>query len=225
MFFGFFTATVIIIYILAANLRRLRDQKAWTLKPNCLMTRYPILFLTGRRSLFYFMNYWNRIPDFLAQHGFQVMVLSLNWNNTRIRIHQMKSALSQLEKRREKIHVFLDESSLSELIRIIDSRDYQCIESITLMGSGLKMPPYRLKVPLHSLSLKRNPSSPPLFWWIHSLLTFQLEAGSLNQKPENKLAQLGWQLSEENGYRILERVQELAESDLLNGPRFNNLTS
>jgi hypothetical protein len=47
--------------------------------PNCLLTRYPLLFVTGERSVFYFRNYWNTLPQLLREHGYEVEVLELPW--------------------------------------------------------------------------------------------------------------------------------------------------
>lgn len=221
--FGILASFVGLAAILALNIHRHRQKKIWSLRPNCLMTRYPLVFLTGRRSLFYFLSYWNDIPDYLAQHGFQVQILSLNWNNTRIRTFQIETYLDAKSKARERFHLFVDASSLREIIFLLQRRDFECLESITLIGSESLIPPYRLRVPIYSLEMKKNSlrrkDSFSLVWQIHSLLTSQTSRRSL----VTGLAQCGWQLDPQDGYSLLERVQTLAESDLLKNRSFFNL--
>lgn len=89
--------------------RRLRNLE---LKPNCLLTRYPIVFLTGRRSIFYFRNYWNQIPNFLAEHGYEVEILELPWKNDALR---SVSAQVLLSRRERPCHLIADSSQMFEL--------------------------------------------------------------------------------------------------------------
>lgn len=89
--------------------RRTRDLE---LKPNCLLTRYPLVFLTGRRSIFYFRNYWNQIPNFLAEHGYEVEILELPWKNGSARLN---AAEAMLARRDRPCHLIADSSQLKEL--------------------------------------------------------------------------------------------------------------
>ena len=42
------------------------------LRPNCLMTKHPLVFLTGIRSLFYYEKLGALLQDFIAAHGYVV---------------------------------------------------------------------------------------------------------------------------------------------------------
>jgi hypothetical protein len=92
---------------------RLRDLE---LKPNCLLTRYPIVFLTGRRSIFYFKNYWNQIPNFLFEHGYEVEILELPWKGDALR---SAAAQIKLSRRERPCHLIADSSQLEELEAIV----------------------------------------------------------------------------------------------------------
>lgn len=221
MLAGFLISISIVAVIVLHNLRRAKNIKQWELKPNCLMTRHPLVFITGRRSLFYFLSYWNQIPNFLSEHGFDVTILSLNWNNTNIRTKQLVQNFVGLERVHKKVHLFIDQTTLSELVLLIQNRDFESIASITLIGNGAKLPPYRLKIPIYELELIPHKFSAPIFWKIHSVLTFQFKMKS----EIASLTQLGWNLKAENGYTILERVQDLAERDLIQGASHPNLKS
>jgi hypothetical protein len=57
---------------------RFRKYPEVKLQPNCLLTRKPLIFVEGPESLFYFGRYWNSIPHFLQEHGYEVQVIKLN---------------------------------------------------------------------------------------------------------------------------------------------------
>jgi len=61
------------------QVRRERDRAAafqgLELAPNCLLTRHPLVFLSGGRSVFKIFDHWNRIPRFLREHGYEVLIL------------------------------------------------------------------------------------------------------------------------------------------------------
>jgi hypothetical protein len=43
------------------------------LRPNCLMTRNPLVFITGPRSLFFYEKLGGTLQDFVAAHGYVVL--------------------------------------------------------------------------------------------------------------------------------------------------------
>ncbi len=47
------------------------------LRPNCLLTKYPIVFITGPRSLFYYKKLGTGLQDYIAAHGYQVLAPQL----------------------------------------------------------------------------------------------------------------------------------------------------
>ena len=65
------SAVVVLGGLLGLNYWRSRSPFDFELEPNCLLTRYPLLFLSGKRSLLYFQDYWNNIPKFLSSHSTQ----------------------------------------------------------------------------------------------------------------------------------------------------------
>ncbi len=86
------------------------------LRPNCLLTRSPIVFVTGRRSLLYFLNYWNEIPGFLREHGYDVQVCSLPWRGSATRYQSLSRFL---ETTTRPVHLIADFTSRAEVEKLL----------------------------------------------------------------------------------------------------------
>jgi hypothetical protein len=81
-----------------ANFIRAKDRPIPDLIPNCLLTKYPLVFIPGPRSIFYFMRYWNEIPHFLASHGYEVFYLGLAWRGSSRRKNHLAQFLNEKSK-------------------------------------------------------------------------------------------------------------------------------
>lgn len=68
---GFLWAAVLFYGYVYNQLRKKQSVKV-TLHPNCLLTRFPIVFIGGAESRFYNGRYWNFIPKALKDHGYEV---------------------------------------------------------------------------------------------------------------------------------------------------------
>jgi hypothetical protein len=53
------------------------DIQNLVLRPNCLLTKAPLVFLTGPRSLFFYSRLGAELQDYLAAHGYQVVNVPL----------------------------------------------------------------------------------------------------------------------------------------------------
>lgn len=115
LFFGSMLAIFTIFFALALNLIRSRFSPQAELQANCLLTRYPLVFITGRRSLFYFLKFWNWIPQILAEHGYETFVLNLPWRKPALRRQALKKFLSNCEKNNKKVHLIAEESAEKDL--------------------------------------------------------------------------------------------------------------
>ena len=103
--------------------------------PNCLLTRHPIVFITGHRSLFYFRNYWNQVPRYLYEHGYDVTVWELPWRSTEARQQAVRARLSTTP-----VHIIGDSSSY-QLLDWLASGNRSGIASVTLVcGKKLAKP-------------------------------------------------------------------------------------
>ncbi len=210
MLLGLIASLAIVGLFFAHNWRRSRLQIVQELKPNCLLTSSPLVFVTGKRSLFYFLAYWNQIPHYLASHGYDVYHLNLPWLNEAKRRRHLHSFLSEQSQKQGRIHLFIDEGSLREMVSLLKDRDYDCLASVNLLAENGKTPPFRLNVPIAEVELPENKDiTTPLFWKLHRTWTFQ--------RSRRGLEHLGWQMQESQGHVLLDRVQFLAERDLLQG--------
>lgn len=86
------------------------------LRPNCLLTRSPIVFVTGRRSLLYFLNYWNEIPGFLREHGYEVRVCALPWRGS---VNRYQTLAKFLESAARPVHLIADSTSREEVEKLL----------------------------------------------------------------------------------------------------------
>lgn len=112
------------------NLYREHRRFDFTLKPNCLLTRKPVVFLTGPRSLFYFRKYWNGYPEVLAEHGYEVFTLPLPWRGEE-RLRRMQEYLEVQTKLGRKYHFICDRYTAEELKKLFDGS--QPVASLTVI--------------------------------------------------------------------------------------------
>lgn len=209
-------AMVIIFWALLENKKRSLQQLDFELTPNCLMTRHPLVFVTGKRSLFYFAKYWNCLPMYLAEHGYDVFTLTLPWRKTQSRTAQLKNQLSHFSKAGEKYHLFFDSSSLQEIVQILNAKDLiECIASLTLVSTHSEViNPQGAKpfaIPIEEVSITWSRPA-PLTWRLHSFIIGQQNhpaaLGLLTQTPAPGQKQLQVFPS------LLDRAHLLAERDL-----------
>lgn len=96
------------------NVYRQRRSYKIQLKPNCLLTRHPIVFVTGPRSIFYFKKYWNAYPEILTEHGYEVFTLHLPWSGSQ-RGAVLQKFIREQEILKKKYHFICDEITSAEL--------------------------------------------------------------------------------------------------------------
>lgn len=216
MIWGLTAGTILILTFLALNWKRARLDEVKELIPNCLLTTYPLVFVPGHRSLFYFLAYWNQIPHWLASHGYEVFHLPMPWKGSEKRKQALAKFLKEKSQSGEVFHLFIDESSLPEMTALLEDESYDCLASVTLIGqhrptAHLLKP--RLRHAIEELELPMTAKGTPVFWRLHQLWTLQTIS----------LSQLGWKLDRPQGEEILKRAQFLAERDLIQRPRSPNL--
>lgn len=101
-------------FAILTNLYREHRHYRFELKPNCLLTRNPVVFLTGPRSIFYFRKYWNAYPEVLAEHGYEVFTLHLPWQGP-ARLRKMNDFLRIQANLNKKYHLVCDDFTATEL--------------------------------------------------------------------------------------------------------------
>lgn len=208
MILSLVTSCLLIFAFFAHNWQRARLTEVKDLKPNCLLTRYPLLFIPGQRSLFYFLAYWNQIPHWLASHGYEVFLISLPWRNKERRKQALHRLLTQKSAENARFHLFLDLSSLDIVKALLEENDFACLASVTLVGredSQSQSLSARLAIPIEELELPAVKSRTPLFWFLHMIWTSQ----------KISLNHLGWNNPGGQADFFIERARFLAERDLL----------
>lgn len=114
---------ILIFSALVLNwLRVLRTHKI-NLRPNCLITRYPITFLSGKQSPFYFGKYWNNLPEYLAEHGYEVNTLNLPSRSTELRSLKLDAIL---KTQKQPLHLFCDCSTIIEDLPVLKKYSTIC---------------------------------------------------------------------------------------------------
>lgn len=92
------------------------DLKNLALRPNCLITKYPLLFVPGPRGLFFNKKPFLFLPEFLYQHGYQVQILNLPSRNLE---NRKKAFQKWIEKETKKINFIFDPKAKKELADLI----------------------------------------------------------------------------------------------------------
>ena len=65
------------------------------LRPNCLLTKYPLVFINGPRSLFYYEKLGENLQDFLEAHGYKVQCPTIAFRSTDLRTLGLKNWFKQ----------------------------------------------------------------------------------------------------------------------------------
>src|SRR5690606_3376345 len=102
----------------------------------CLLTQYPLLFLTGRRSIFYFQGYWNWIPRFLSDHGYEVMTLDLPWRKKGARRQVLEEFLRVADEKGLKFH-FIGDATCESDLEWLGSLGHTCVQSCYVIRRDL----------------------------------------------------------------------------------------
>ncbi|MCB0394297.1 MAG: hypothetical protein KDD25_07045 [Bdellovibrionales bacterium] len=102
MIFG--TLAIFAAGVYASRFRPLFVRK---LRPNCLLTRYPIVFVHGASSPFYFGRYWNQIPKYLHEHGFEIIEWKIGVRDSISREVCFRESIRKLSVKYPKAHFFV----------------------------------------------------------------------------------------------------------------------
>jgi hypothetical protein len=216
MLVSFLIATLIVLFLFGLNWRRAKVETQFELTPNCLLTRHPIVFLTGRRSLFYFLSYWNEIPAFLTAHGYQVYILPLPWK-PKAALPFLRQYFRRRRKDGEKFHFVIDSSLRSLFEELLQEDPPAQIASLSCVGflhreetphflNG-KSSLQALKVPIEDIATTEETQPSPWWWKLHLLFAGRAQYHSVGN--------LGWPFVRSQCEQFLKQVTLLAERDLL----------
>lgn len=213
-FFYFFLCllSALLVFGYFANRVRLRSLPDFELTPNCLLTRWPLVFISGTQSVFYTKKYWNLYPIFLAEHGYEVFHLELPSKKGTPRIHFFKKFLEQ--EGHKPLHLIFDQEIYEELKSGLNLDTYSDIRSITVMADrpleNQKLSPS--SIPHEEILTKAGTEA-------NSMVKAAYRLHQLLFGPCPSLSTLGACADSQfqNAENLLARAQHLAERDLIDG--------
>lgn len=193
LFFTFVSAFAMGLLSLGlfSNLRRGAKVFEFPLQPNCLLTRYPVVFLTGPRSIFYFRKYWNAFPVYLAEHGYEVFTVHLPWKGP-ARKQKLREFLAEQERTEKVFHFVVDAATSVELAEVLHASPAVLSQTIPPASAG------NLRAGIFS----------ELSFFLHRYARFNSTsiAPTLSELGANFPANTEW---------LLARMKELGEQDFL----------
>jgi hypothetical protein len=191
LFVGFLALAVLTVtFAILTNWQREHRHYKIQLKPNCLLTRHPVVFVTGPRSLFYFRKYWNAYPEVLAEHGYEVFTLHLPWQGP-ARRKNLEDFLSQ-QQSSKKFHFICDVPTAAEFKTLFAQTSNSA--SVTVLKSET---PSRTTTQSFTLNL-----------------AYRLHSWRFSDKTVPQAEDLGLHFPHE-GPKLLKKMQELGEQDFL----------
>jgi hypothetical protein len=99
----------------------------FALKPNCLITRRPVLFLTPPRSLFYYKDPWGWVSHILTEHGYKVSVFQIPFQNTKNQKIILEKNMTSLQKN----HLFVDAVTFNNLKDVLENIEHSTLTVIS----------------------------------------------------------------------------------------------
>jgi hypothetical protein len=193
-------SAAILILILSASLQawrksaRQRRLKELELRPNCLLTRYPIAFLSRSRSLFRVFDLWRDIPYFLREHGYEILLV------------EPKEGIEFLNQLTEKTHLIADRSMESLIEQIADIK-HERVASLTLVLKAAKANQTKTRLSIHDLKPRAS-----------AIEIFELGTGTSAPIPVSASASTSTFVSMKNGMiemKFLDLAISLAERDAM----------
>lgn len=88
------------------------------LRPNCLLTRYPLVFITGLRSLFHYRPLAKDLQDFLIAHGYRVLCPAMPFRQLEQRQNYLLAWLKAQPE--QQFHFVLGEQTAAELAGVLN---------------------------------------------------------------------------------------------------------
>lgn len=132
------------------------DLNNLVLRPNCLMTKSPLVFIPGPKSLFFYKKPFSDLPRFLEEHGYQVIILNLPFRSVKLRRRVFTDWLKKNE--RKTFHFITDSVTALEFKAALPQNQSISLTTITeSLGNEVN----------HSFIVEKK--SAPLHYQLHSL--------------------------------------------------------
>ena len=144
------------------------------LRPNCLLTRAPLVFVSGPRSLFEPNPLGNNLQKFLRAHGYQVSFLWMPFRSLTLRNAALISFFAIAPKK--KFHFVMAKDTWNELRPVFENNPLQIV-SITMINPSSTDFTSTLAPELFK-SFKNN-SNAPLSYRLHRFFCWALGSRAL----------------------------------------------
>jgi hypothetical protein len=90
------------------------------LRPNCLLTRYPICFVHGLKNIFCARDYWHGIPEYLKVHGYEIREHFAPWRGPhQARLDAFAEEFRRVLKNYEKIHIIAHSLGTIDMVELL----------------------------------------------------------------------------------------------------------
>jgi triacylglycerol esterase/lipase EstA (alpha/beta hydrolase family) len=110
----------------AVTFKKMRQKPPSGLRPNCLLTRYPICFVHGLKTIFCAFDYWHGVPDYLKSHGYEIYVFKGPWRGPHEkRLEAFSGQFREVLKNYPKVHVVAHSLGAMDMLDIISKEEFQ----------------------------------------------------------------------------------------------------
>ncbi len=179
------------------------------LRPNCLLTRYPLVFISGPRSLFCTKTTAYTVKLNLEAHGYPTKPLILAFRDKQNRLKALTAWLESAKS--EDFHFMMADESFKEFESILRPWLYQHQAStVTLITTNKNLNSFKTSSQIYFFEVDKKASvRKPLYYRLHELFCRFNRIQSLRYETN---------LFEQNQVqfdRFLDHCIELAENDLV----------
>lgn len=173
------------------------------LRPNCLLTRSPLVFISGPRSLFHPQKMAADLQTFIKAHGYQVAPLWLPFRSKKDRAQALEQWLQR--NGLKSFHFFMAHATWVEMQTILE-KNFHPFSTLNIIN--LKIEALRSHIENIELrSFEAPPQPSPLLYHLH-----QIFCRTLGTEPLSYEATLN--TKDPTLYdRFLDRCVELAENE------------
>ena len=99
------------------------------LTSNNLLTHHPIIFLTKSRFLHNSSSYWEGVPEFLEEHGYDVLEFKFHSYFLAKRLQELKAFL---DLSKGDAYHFMGDSTTQQELKWLQRLNHPCVKTITL---------------------------------------------------------------------------------------------
>ncbi len=174
------------------------------LRPNCLMTKSPLIFVPGPRSLLFYKKPFGILPEFLFEHGYQTLVLPLPFQGKARRQQALQEWLAS--NNLKNFHFIADHTTYHEFSNIALESQTLSVTVITSSETNSNPPIPKTTYFLIPNNIFQNVAT-PLSFRVHQVFCW------LQKQPVTSYARTFSNSSRQTLDRFLDHCIKLAENE------------